>query len=914
MIAIKLLFPHQAMSAQTSDIIRELKTALKELLYSCVRASTFAVGTAFVVLHFKSGIASTIEWTTGNVLLILGAVLLALAASWSSFKNWLSWQKNSRLYSRQFFVIRLIAIAGLFYYFYEIIAESFDTISVVIGSFLIGISLGFIWQIKKPAKKTLMPSHDDSYHRGHLVEQLADFLINQSKDSPESPRRIGILGAWGSGKTTVMRLLEAKLSQKGESKDCPQFKIKWVNPWRSNSQNEAWTEISRGINQALGFPRFFPRTFFNKIGFDALSRFIPDPIGGPLRDLNTLLSTDGDRADEISRGLANYLKTKNQRLLILFDDMERISADQLRKIFPVIDRLGSIKNCYFIFALDPDRIQRAFEGVKDPTSEAQGYLDKVLDLQLDLPEVSKDEAYANLEELIDSDRCPKFKAALPRLKPYLPLNPRQLSQLARHGQAIECMFLGRYGPDEHHYEGFFLVRILEIQFPQIYRYLTNFAIPLGDIDISMMSRLHSRNSFVPEIINKIERGIPEAKAELSTHNREFLESLLSRLCETTDTLQGSKCLDTRFAVTGYRKRIQLTYSERQDFLKAWRSYAGTVPFRMMIPRSIGKVSNLPRALKEVFEIEIEALEHEARGVSYMTREPDAASGQWINVLSKLSLIQKHADFIHSNFQHTEDRQVFDYDLFKRWLKLVSLFIQLSLPEDREIENALSRITEKWSQLLPTIDLHQFTRTDYPQHLNEISEPKRGTFENILASTLGSARSTLRDAMLSGLRTESLQDRNPNRAQSILEFGNFDEPETWLMTNDHEASKALTALAEEAPTNKILQQNFITLCSHLLDNYETRKYPLSNNTSRELRDKTRSFVNKHPYYLPAIWRGALEATNPPQPTADLARLRNSAIYAERFDDSKQSILRILEQLEPSITHSGDPSETGNSLSD
>jgi energy-coupling factor transporter ATP-binding protein EcfA2 len=68
-------------------------------------------------------------------------------------------------------------------------------------------------------------------------QDYAEVLAERAKKA-DTPLTIGIYGRWGSGKTSLMRLIEAALPQ--ETKGGDRLRGIWINVWELSNQEEVW--------------------------------------------------------------------------------------------------------------------------------------------------------------------------------------------------------------------------------------------------------------------------------------------------------------------------------------------------------------------------------------------------------------------------------------------------------------------------------------------------------------------------------------------------------------------------------------------------------------------------------------------------------------------------------------------------
>lgn len=65
----------------------------------------------------------------------------------------------------------------------------------------------------------------------------------------ETPLTIGIFGAWGSGKTSLLMMLEKSL-RKQETE--PRTQIVWFNAWQYGQETALWRALLSRVLDALG--------------------------------------------------------------------------------------------------------------------------------------------------------------------------------------------------------------------------------------------------------------------------------------------------------------------------------------------------------------------------------------------------------------------------------------------------------------------------------------------------------------------------------------------------------------------------------------------------------------------------------------------------------------------------------------
>jgi hypothetical protein len=305
-----------------------------------------------------------------------------------------------------------------------------------------------------------MGAVEDYLHRGYFADRLADIFNNP--ETAQRIKRVAITGDWGSGKTRVLDLIAHRLTRNGDGK----YLIARVNPWKATTAEEAWAAIATEIDRALGYRPWGALLRPKPAIFDSVLGVLPTI--GISSDVFKLLSAQGESSQSVLKAKINArLKAAKGKVVVLVDDMERTDPRVLLNLFPIIDQMATIENAAFVFAIDPSKVAEAYGETTRNGQNAKGYLDKVFDLQIELPDLRKEDIYAMLLNEAKKRGAKKLEAALPLLEDYLPTNPRAALRFLEFAVCNEHVFLSRYQPDEKPYAATFLAWLAETEFPGI---------------------------------------------------------------------------------------------------------------------------------------------------------------------------------------------------------------------------------------------------------------------------------------------------------------------------------------------------------------------------------------------------------------------------------------------------------------
>lgn len=243
---------------------------------------------------------------------------------------------------------------------------------------------------KKPTvDNPISSSKEDLLDRTNVAYKFAKSIRNL--DAADG-LVIGVMGAWGSGKTSFINLMREEFENK------PALKIVDFNPWMFSGSSQLVTvffdeliaELSiegdkfDKVTKALG-------KYGEKIGtFVSLIPKVGKPIGASFKWIGKLskAATEKDHsATELKNKVSAALKELDQPIVVVIDDIDRLSTEEIRDIFKLVRLTASFPNLIYVLAFDRDRVEKALDDTSVP---GRAYLEKIIQLGFDLPAVSKE--------------------------------------------------------------------------------------------------------------------------------------------------------------------------------------------------------------------------------------------------------------------------------------------------------------------------------------------------------------------------------------------------------------------------------------------------------------------------------------------------------------------------------------------
>lgn len=241
---------------------------------------------------------------------------------------------------------------------------------------------------------------DDLFGHAPFAKSLADSICRY----PGSDGLVlALYGPWGSGKSTVLSYVQHFLEQRPENE---QPVLVNFNPWWFSGQ-ENLARAFLGQLQAV-LPAKSEK--FKQLG-DLLADFA-EGVGG-LIDLTGVSGGAGGLIGKLlgqakrkpkdvpalKDSITGILQKAGQRILVIIDDIDRLTPEETRQLFTVIKALADFPNVVYLLAFDRDVAAQAIEQQSGLPGER--YLEKIIQVPFELPPVDRVALRAALFKRLD---------------------------------------------------------------------------------------------------------------------------------------------------------------------------------------------------------------------------------------------------------------------------------------------------------------------------------------------------------------------------------------------------------------------------------------------------------------------------------------------------------------------------------
>lgn len=235
---------------------------------------------------------------------------------------------------------------------------------------------------------------DDKFGHGAFADNIAVCI---SKMQSPSGNVIAVHGSWGSGKSSVINMVNCKIKELDESITIIPFKS-WSYLTEKGLVSGFFQEVYYGLKS--NHPDI-------KDDFDDMLRLGAQAIGSltrlgssvdPILDtgVNIFVSTiqkmfghgaEIQQIEKLQQKIGKKLKKINRKVLVTIDEIDRLSPEEAIAIFRIIKSVGRIDNIIYLLAYDRVKTEELIE-VTYPT-EGNHYLEKFVQANFNLPEPDK---------------------------------------------------------------------------------------------------------------------------------------------------------------------------------------------------------------------------------------------------------------------------------------------------------------------------------------------------------------------------------------------------------------------------------------------------------------------------------------------------------------------------------------------
>lgn len=301
---------------------------------------------------------------------------------------------------------------------------------------------------------------DDHFKRKTVANQIAGLITSTTNKKSFA---IGILGQYGSGKTSFLNLINLALEDKV-------IKIGF-NPWSAASpeiiRNEFFDMLAAKIADSDLKISSLIYSYGRKIGkFDVRSLSAFNWLG---------FFNHGSSVqylDEYTR-INQMLLELGKKVVITIDDLDRLHPQEIIEVLKLIRNTANFSNVVYLVGYDKGYVESALQSLN---SSADGYLDKIFQLEIPLPKREPNDLLIILRSRIESIVSEQHVADFENIMIPNTFRSKYVNAhngIFRQGRDV-VRFLNNFKiaykliGDQVDFECLVLLELIKFRFPQIY--------------------------------------------------------------------------------------------------------------------------------------------------------------------------------------------------------------------------------------------------------------------------------------------------------------------------------------------------------------------------------------------------------------------------------------------------------------
>lgn len=374
-------------------------------------------------------------------------------------------------------------------------------------------------------------ANQDLLGRSTFSKQLAEAIY---KYSGRDGLVIGLFGKWGTGKTSILNIVVNEINSLSED-SCDKPIIVKFSPWNYTDKNNLISLFFRVLKNKLEIDKGEEKR--KKIGkaltdysdaLDALS-LVPMVGSGLAILLKTIAKAQGTELSkevdlDVTRNhLEEVLSETHQKIIVIIDDIDRLTNSQIRDIFQLVKQVGNFPNIIYVLSMDRNVVCRALEEVHN--IDGSEYLEKIVQIPFEIPALMKPKireiflAKLNdtIKDLFDDITWDEnyFGAVFNNcIEPYI----KTLRDVNRVINTFQFRYRLLY--KETAFEDMLALTTIEVLDPQLYQWIGNNKDLLCSTSIhSLQSLYRDKKDYRIKICNELERlciNVDEAIKFLTT--------------------------------------------------------------------------------------------------------------------------------------------------------------------------------------------------------------------------------------------------------------------------------------------------------------------------------------------------------------------------------------------------------------
>lgn len=209
-------------------------------------------------------------------------------------------------------------------------------------------------------------------------EIFIDSLVKRinGTDLTEESFAIGVVGEWGTGKTTFLRQMKSKMSSA--------YKVVEFNPWNSLSPSQLIDDFFSMLSDAVSDDTSAVKAIRKYMG--VLNDIDLIPKWGGILTKYVFKEHQPENISSVKEDVQKALDKYPRRVVVLIDDLDRLEKDELFEVLRIVRITANFHNIVFVVTYDREHVDRM---LKEKSITDINYLKKIFPIEINLPGYEK---------------------------------------------------------------------------------------------------------------------------------------------------------------------------------------------------------------------------------------------------------------------------------------------------------------------------------------------------------------------------------------------------------------------------------------------------------------------------------------------------------------------------------------------
>jgi predicted KAP-like P-loop ATPase len=317
------------------------------------------------------------------------------------------------------------------------------------------------------------------------IDPLIAILTDPNQQTPFT---VGVFGPWGSGKSSLLQMLNERLENDHPDK----FVRVWFNPWTYRGEPNLLIPLLHTIRDSLEQDpkeRFVESAkkigeILLRLGAGLLLKTVTaDAVS--LEKLETLEKQYLEQRFKVESAMRNLRKTlqaevktiheEGAELVLLVDDLDRCDPDQIIALLDSVKLFLDLEHVFVFLAVDREVVRRGIQVRYDKFQFAAGrdqvvgyeYMEKMVQLPVELFPLAGNQVKELARIIIPGDGAENVQVRNLIEKVALP-NPRKIKRLLNIFAVVRAFM--RKDPELEELDHLTVLRLiaLQVQYPELY--------------------------------------------------------------------------------------------------------------------------------------------------------------------------------------------------------------------------------------------------------------------------------------------------------------------------------------------------------------------------------------------------------------------------------------------------------------